>query len=94
MNALKRIPGASWASHHPRVAAWIVLSLGMVAIIVYEARDVGLQAAQWIALIVATILVAGLCVYIVSWEDNADAGEAVPDADAVIVSKPEKDPVA
>ena len=91
MNALKRIPGASWASHHPRLAAWIVLSLGMVAIIVYEARDVGLQATQWIALIVATVLIAGLCVYIVSWEDSAEPDEAAPAADAVVVTEPEKD---
>lgn len=90
MNTLKRIPGALWASHHPRLAAWIVLSLGMVAIIVYEARDVGLQASQWIALVVATVLVAGLCVYIVSWEDNADPDE-VAAADAVVVTEPEKD---
>lgn len=91
MNVLSRIPGASWASHHPRLAAWIVLSLGMVAIIIYEARDVGLQPAQWIALIVATVLVAGLCVYIVSWEDNADPDDVLPAADAVIVTEADKE---
>jgi len=72
MNFLNQIPGAKWVSRHPRLAAWIVLSAGMVGIIVYEARDVGLLATQWIALTVATILVAGLCVYIVSWEDDAE----------------------
>lgn len=91
MNALKRIPGAAWASRHPRLAAWIVLSLGMVAIIVYEARDVGLTAPQWIALTVATVLVAGLCVYIVSWEDDAEP-DAVQPADAAPVELPKDTP--
>lgn len=72
MNVLQRIPGVNWASHHPRLAAWIVLSVGMVAILIYEARDVGLALPQWAALIAAMVLVAGLCVYIVSWEDKPD----------------------
>lgn len=87
MNFLNQIPGAKWVSRHPRVAAWIVLSLGMVGIIVYEARDVGLLSTQWIALTVATVLVAGLCVYIVSWEDNTEPN-AVPDEPV----EPQKDP--
>jgi hypothetical protein len=59
-----------WAKAHPRLAAWIVLGLGMNAIVLYEARDVGLMAGQWAALIIATTLVAGLCVWIISWEDD------------------------
>jgi hypothetical protein len=54
----------------PRVTAWIILSLGCIGLLVYEARDVGLTAGNWIALIVATVLVAGLCIWIVSWEDE------------------------
>jgi len=42
----------------------------MVAIITYEARDVGLLPGQWAALIIATVAVAGLCVWIISWEDD------------------------
>jgi len=56
----------------PRITAWIVLSLGCIALLVYEARDVGLSAGNWIALIVATIGVAGLCIWIVSWEDEEE----------------------
>jgi hypothetical protein len=67
-----------WASRHPRVAAWIVLSVGMVVLLVFEARDVGLLLTQWIALIVATVLVAGACVWIISWEDTADVQESEP----------------
>ena len=76
MNQLAKIPPVQWALHHPRVAAWIVLSLGMVILLVIEAKDVGLLATQWLALVVATVLVAGACVWIISWED-ADEVEAV-----------------
>ena len=60
----------------PRVTAWIVLSLGCIVLLVYEARDVGLTAGNWIALIVATIAVAGLCIWIVSWEDEEEEAES------------------
>jgi K+ transporter len=59
----------------PRVTAWIVLSVGCIILLVYEARDVGLTTGNWIALIVATIAVAGLCIWIVSWEDEEEAEE-------------------
>lgn len=61
----------------PRLSAWIVLSVGCVALLVYEARDVGLTTTNWIALIVATIVVAGLCIWIVSWEDRDELDQQV-----------------
>ena len=63
-----------WVKAHPRLTAWVVLGLGMNAIVAYEARTVGLLAGQWVALVVATTLVAGLCVWIIGWEDDT-AGE-------------------
>jgi K+ transporter len=66
----------AWAKAHPKVTAWLVLAVGMVAIIVYEARDVGLLAGQWAALIIATISVAGLCVWIIGWEEDEDEEES------------------
>ncbi len=57
----------------PRLSAWIVLSVGCIALLVYEARDVGLSTGNWLALIVMTIAVAGLCILIVSWEDEEEA---------------------
>lgn len=69
MNQLSNLPPIKWAMVHPRFAAWLILSFGMVTILVIEARDVGLEVGNWIALIVATVLVAGLCIWIVSWED-------------------------
>ncbi len=55
-------------SKHPRLTSWFVLALGMVIMLVWAARDVGLLPGQMIALIVATILLAGLCVWIIGWE--------------------------
>ena len=59
-----------WIRHHPNLSAWFVLALGMVILLVIEARDVGLEASQWFWLIVVTILVAGACIWIVSWGDD------------------------
>jgi hypothetical protein len=53
---------------HPRLAAWFVLALGMVIILIWAAKDVGLLPGQMAALVVATVLLAGLCVWIIGWE--------------------------
>jgi len=65
MSALKQ-----FANQHPRLMAWLVLAVGMVIILVWSARDVGLLPGQWAALIIATIGLAGLCVWIIGWEDE------------------------
>lgn len=78
-NRFERIPGVRWASVHPRLTAWGVLSAGMIILLVVEARDVGLLATQWAALVVACVLVAGACVWIISWEDE-DETQAEPAA--------------
>ncbi len=57
---------------YPRISMWGVLSAGIIALLVYEARDVGLTTGNWIALIIASIVVAGLCIWIVSWEDDEE----------------------
>ncbi len=62
----------NWISDHPNLSAWIVLAVGVVASLVYEARDVGLQGLQWFWLIVITTLVAGACIWIISWGDEED----------------------
>ncbi len=55
---------------HPNLISWLVLAIGMVVIVLIAARNVGFNAGQWAALILATIGLAGLCVWIVSWEDD------------------------
>lgn len=57
-----------FAQKHPLVLAWIVLAVAMVAMLLYAARDVGLQPTQLLTLVVATIGLAGACVWIISWE--------------------------
>jgi protein-S-isoprenylcysteine O-methyltransferase Ste14 len=59
-----------FVSRHPRLTAWAVLAIGMVAILAWSARDVGLLWTQWIALVAATIGLAGLCVWIIGWEEE------------------------
>ncbi len=59
-----------FVSSHPQLTAWVVLAAGMVVILLWSAKDVGLLPGQMFALVVATILVAGLCVWIIGWEDE------------------------
>ncbi len=61
-----------FAGQHPRITAWAALAVGMVVILLWSAKDVGLLPTQMIALVVATILLAGLCVWIIGWEDGED----------------------
>lgn len=63
-------------TQHPQLTSWIVLAIGMVAILVWSARDVGLLAGQWVALIVATIAIAGLAIWIIGWEDEEEETES------------------
>jgi len=65
MHSLRR-----FYEEHPNLSAWIVLAIGMVVIVVWSARSVGFLPGQWAVLILATILLAGLCVWIISWEDE------------------------
>ncbi len=55
-------------SQHPRLVAWFVLAVFMVPMLLWAARDVGLLAGQLAALVVSTILLAGLCAWIIGWE--------------------------
>jgi hypothetical protein len=58
-----------WINVHPKLAAWIVLAIGMVILVVWSAKDVGLLPGQMLALVTATIGLAGLCVWIIGWEN-------------------------
>ncbi len=65
----------NWIKRHPNLTAWFVLALGMVAILVWEARDVGLENMQWFWLVLVTVLVAGACIWIISWGDDEEEPE-------------------
>jgi len=71
MEQLKKI-----TSGHPQLTAWAVLAIGMVAILIWSAKDVGFNPQQWAAVIVTTILLAGACVWIIGWgDDDLDASD-------------------
>ena len=55
-------------SEHPVLSNWLVLAFGMVVILYFSARHVGFEPAQWAALVGATVLLAGLCAWIINWE--------------------------
>ncbi|MFN2227203.1 MAG: hypothetical protein ACK2UY_12865 [Anaerolineae bacterium] len=61
-----------WAGRHPRLAMWVVLAIGMVAILIWSAWGVGLLPGQWAALVVAVILLAGLCAWVIGWEEGEE----------------------
>ena len=68
----------SFVNRHPQLTAWAVLAVGMVIILLWSAKDVGLLPGQWAALIVATILLAGLCVWIIGWNGEETEEEEGP----------------
>ncbi len=65
----------AFIQRHPQLTAWVVLALGMVIILLWAAKDVGLLPGQWAALIVATIVLAGLCVWIIGWNGEEEEPE-------------------
>jgi hypothetical protein len=73
----------AFATARPRLAAWIALAVGMVIILIIAARDVGLLWNQWLFLILATIGLAGLCVWIIGWETGDEDKD-----DAITVPEP------
>ena len=73
MNSIKE-----WIRAHPNLTLWFLLAAGMVAILVYEARDVGLETMQWFWLIIITILVAGACIWIITWGDDDEEEKEEP----------------
>ncbi len=52
----------------PRLWSWIFLAAGMVVLLLIASKDVPLELSQRAALVVATILLAGLCVWIIDLE--------------------------
>ncbi len=70
----------SFAGQHPRITAWFALAIGMVIILIWAAKDVGLLPTQLLALVVATVILAGLCVWIIGWEDEPDEETSSPSA--------------
>jgi len=54
---------------HPLLVTWLVLTVGMVAILLWASRDTDLLAHQRLFLVFATVGLAGLCAWIIGWEE-------------------------
>jgi len=54
---------------HPHLTSWIGLAVGMVIILLWSAQDVALLPSQRLWLVLATIGLAGLCIWILRWEE-------------------------
>lgn len=53
---------------HPRLMSWLILAIAMLIILVAATWNVSLQPLQRVAMAGATIVLAGLCVWIIYWE--------------------------
>jgi hypothetical protein len=74
MSTLKRL-----GNEHPNLVSFALLTVGMWIILYLSARHVGFTPGQWLALAVATMVLAALCVWIIRWEaDEEEAPKAAP----------------
>jgi hypothetical protein len=55
---------------HPRLVSWVVLAIGMVIILLLAVQGVALEPLQLLVLVITTIILAGLCVWIIGWEEG------------------------
>ncbi len=58
----------SLISKHPYLAVFVLLAAGMEAVLFLASRNVVLAPIQYGTVAVATTLVAGLCIWIITWE--------------------------
>lgn len=53
---------------HPRLAQWALLAAAMVLVVLWASSGVDLSPTQRLAIVAATVGLAGLCVWIIHWE--------------------------
>lgn len=54
---------------HPRLAAWLLLAIGMLIVFFIASANVPFTAAQRLVVASAVVVLAGLCVWIIFWEE-------------------------
>lgn len=85
----------SFANARPKLASWLFLAVGMVIILIIAApKDGTLTPGNWAFLILATIGLAGLCAWIISWEDGEDDAEESGKAAAAVTEPAPRGPKA
>ena len=65
-------PVLGFARAHPYISCWIVLAIGMVIMLLASSTHAGLLPRQLAFLAVMTVLLAGACVWIISWDADED----------------------
>ena len=66
---------------HPNLISFVILTIGMLIILYFSARRVGFTVSQWLVLTAATVALAGLSVWIISWgEDDVRDDDALTDS--------------
>jgi len=65
----------AFLERHPDLGTWAFLSLAFLAALAWSARDVDLAARQWATLSLASVITAGLCAWILSWEQDDEEDE-------------------
>jgi hypothetical protein len=65
-------PFVNFGKAHPYIACWIVLAIGMVIMLLASSTHAGLLPSQLAFLAVMTVLLAGACVWIISWDSDED----------------------
>ncbi len=68
-----KIPG--YVERHPYITAWIILAVGMVIMLLLASQNAGLEPHQLAFLVLATIGLAGACVWILTWESGDEEEE-------------------
>ena len=58
----------NWMESHPYLTMWAILAMGMVAIFFVASRGVDLLPSQRLFMALACVVLAGLCTWIISWE--------------------------
>lgn len=53
---------------HPRLAQWALLAAAMALVVLWASSGVDLSPTQRLAIVAATVGLAGLCVWIIHWE--------------------------
>ncbi|MHB1293657.1 MAG: hypothetical protein ACYC4R_01545 [Anaerolineae bacterium] len=61
----------SFFIQHPRLGTWLLLALGMVAILLWSARGAGLSCVQLGWLVAAVIGLAAACAWIIGLEPDS-----------------------
>jgi len=54
---------------HPRITAWLVLAIAMLIAFLATSAGVSLDTVQRLAIAGALVGLAGLCVWIIFWEE-------------------------